>query len=285
MQHRLKFLPLETCPNCVGSSWNSSSETPERQLQSWTAMFTTKQFRRPSLHETISHLCHEKTRLARFLRYAYARLYDQLKYQFLVKTSIFSWYAKYQSRPQSSCLLRIRALGNSDTKCVFIGFRKEQWQASLIGAFMLARAESRRQLLAIRTLRRMFFYIEVMPRYKIRGSGQLPFLLIRHLWIRSIYIKQLWGRLKVKGDSANPRPLDCTKHWPSKHSGSWSLPSSRNIPYEVTTLWKTHKINIFGLRIYWESGWLSGYLSGLPPLRAGLQFWPRPACGLSFTRS
>ena len=31
------------------------------------------------------------------------------------------------------------------------------------------------------------------------------------------------------------------------------------------------------------SGWLSGYLSGLPPLRAGVQFWPRPACGLSFS--
>ena len=37
--------------------------------------------------------------------------------------------------------------------------------------------------------------------------------------------------------------------------------------------------------VSWESGWLSGYLSGLPPLRAGIQFWPRPACGLSFSRS
>ena len=34
-----------------------------------------------------------------------------------------------------------------------------------------------------------------------------------------------------------------------------------------------------------ESGWLSGYLSGLPPLQAGVIFWPRPACGLSFSRS
>ena len=34
-----------------------------------------------------------------------------------------------------------------------------------------------------------------------------------------------------------------------------------------------------------HAGWLSGYLSGLPPLRAGVQFWPRPACGLSFSRS
>ena len=33
------------------------------------------------------------------------------------------------------------------------------------------------------------------------------------------------------------------------------------------------------------SGWLRGYLSGLQPLRAGVQFWPRPACGLSFSRS
>ena len=35
-------------------------------------MFTTKQFRRSSLHEIISHLCLEKTRHARFLRYLYA---------------------------------------------------------------------------------------------------------------------------------------------------------------------------------------------------------------------
>ena len=34
-----------------------------------------------------------------------------------------------------------------------------------------------------------------------------------------------------------------------------------------------------------ESGWLSGFLSGLPPLRAGVQFWLRLACGLSFSRS
>ena len=35
----------------------------------------------------------------------------------------------------------------------------------------------------------------------------------------------------------------------------------------------------------WESGWLSGYLSSLPPLLAGVQLWPRLACGLSFSRS
>ena len=38
----------------------------------WTTMFTTEQFRRSSLHEIISHLCLEKTRHARFLRYVYA---------------------------------------------------------------------------------------------------------------------------------------------------------------------------------------------------------------------
>ena len=35
-------------------------------------MFTTEQCRRSSLHEIISHLCLEKTRHARFLRYVYA---------------------------------------------------------------------------------------------------------------------------------------------------------------------------------------------------------------------
>ena len=35
-------------------------------------MFTTQQFRRSSLHEIISHLCLEKTRHARFLRFVYA---------------------------------------------------------------------------------------------------------------------------------------------------------------------------------------------------------------------
>ena len=35
-------------------------------------MFTTEQFRRSTLHEIISHLCLEKTRHARFLRYVYA---------------------------------------------------------------------------------------------------------------------------------------------------------------------------------------------------------------------
>ena len=35
-------------------------------------MFTTEQLRRSTLHEIISHLCLEKTRHARFLRYVYA---------------------------------------------------------------------------------------------------------------------------------------------------------------------------------------------------------------------
>ena len=70
--HRLKFLAFKTCPNCIGRSWNSSTERPERQLHSWTAMFTAEHFRPPSLHEAISHLCLEKTRHARLLRYVYA---------------------------------------------------------------------------------------------------------------------------------------------------------------------------------------------------------------------
>ena len=72
IQPRLKFLALKTCPNCIGRSWNSSTERPERQLHSWTAMFTTEHFRRPSLRESISHLWLEKTRHAWSLRYVYA---------------------------------------------------------------------------------------------------------------------------------------------------------------------------------------------------------------------
>ena len=41
--HRLKFLAFKTCPNCIGRSWNSSTERPERQLHSWTAIFTDSQ--------------------------------------------------------------------------------------------------------------------------------------------------------------------------------------------------------------------------------------------------
>ena len=55
--HPLEFVPVKPCPDCLGSSWDPSTERPERQLHSSTAMFATKQARRPSLHETISHLC------------------------------------------------------------------------------------------------------------------------------------------------------------------------------------------------------------------------------------
>ena len=101
VQHRLKFLAFKTCPNCIGRSWNSCTERPEGQLHSWTAMFTTKHFRRPSLHETISHLCLQKTRHARFLHLRLC-LYNQLKCQFLAKTSIFflPWYV---SKSQNVC--------------------------------------------------------------------------------------------------------------------------------------------------------------------------------------
>ena len=88
IQHWLKLLAFKTCPNCIGRSWISSTERPERQLHSWTAMFTTEHFRRPSLHETISHLCLEKTRHARFLPYEFMPVESvQVKCQFLVKTS------------------------------------------------------------------------------------------------------------------------------------------------------------------------------------------------------
>ena len=43
-----------------------------------------------------------------------------------------------------SWLRERRALGNPETKCLPIGFREEQWTASLIGAFVLARGVSRR---------------------------------------------------------------------------------------------------------------------------------------------
>ena len=32
IKHRLKFLAFKTCPNCIGSPWNSSTERPERRL-------------------------------------------------------------------------------------------------------------------------------------------------------------------------------------------------------------------------------------------------------------
>ena len=56
-------------------------------------MFTTNYFRCPCLPETISHLCLQKTRQARFLHLRLC-LYNQLKCQLLVKTSIFIlvWY-------------------------------------------------------------------------------------------------------------------------------------------------------------------------------------------------
>ena len=51
-------------------------------------MFTTEHFRRPGLHETISHLCLEKIRHARFLPYEFMPVESvQVKCQFLVKTS------------------------------------------------------------------------------------------------------------------------------------------------------------------------------------------------------
>ena len=54
-----------------------------------------------------------------------------------------------------------RALGNPETKCLLIGFRKEQSNASLIGVFMLARGVSRRRKVQVQfNLRRMFSYKE-----------------------------------------------------------------------------------------------------------------------------
>ena len=70
-----------------------------------------------------------------------------------------------------------RALGNPETKCLLIGFHEEQ---SKRGVFMLERRVSRHRkvetpnFLAIRTLRRMFFYI-VFP----RALGRSYVLVIR----------------------------------------------------------------------------------------------------------
>ena len=75
-------------------------------------MFTTEHFRRPSLHETISHLCFEKTRHVRFLPYEFMPVESvQLKCQFLVKTSIliFFWHATYQ---------RARTFTHARTECL-----------------------------------------------------------------------------------------------------------------------------------------------------------------------
>ena len=88
--HWLKFLSFRTCPNCIGRSWNSSTERPERQLHSWTAMFTTEHFRRPSLHETISHLClgEDQTRTVLTLSLC---LQNQLKCQLLENLRMRWW--------------------------------------------------------------------------------------------------------------------------------------------------------------------------------------------------
>ena len=66
-------------------------------------MFTTQHFRRPSLHETISHLRLEKTRHARSLPYEFMPVESvQLKCQFLVKTSMFFFFLeRYVSESQN----------------------------------------------------------------------------------------------------------------------------------------------------------------------------------------
>ena len=75
-------------------------------------MFTTQHFRRPSLHETISHLRLEKTRHARSIPYEFMPVESvQLKCQFFVKTSIliFFWNATYQ---------RARTFTHARTECL-----------------------------------------------------------------------------------------------------------------------------------------------------------------------
>ena len=73
IQHRLKILAFKTCSNCIGRSWNSSTERPERRLH-WCC-------EPPCLQQSnlgvpvcmkSSLTCLEKTRHARFLRYVYA---------------------------------------------------------------------------------------------------------------------------------------------------------------------------------------------------------------------
>ena len=57
IQHRLTFLAFKTCPNCIGRSWNSCTERPETTSLVNRHVYSKADFRRPSLHETISHLC------------------------------------------------------------------------------------------------------------------------------------------------------------------------------------------------------------------------------------
>ena len=73
IQHRLKILAFKTCSNCIGRSWNSSTERPERRLHCCCEP--------PCLQQSnlgvpvcmkSSLTCLEKTRHARFLRYVYA---------------------------------------------------------------------------------------------------------------------------------------------------------------------------------------------------------------------
>lgn len=88
----IEDLAFKTCTHCIGRSWNSSTEGPERQLHSWADMFTTEHFRRASQKETISHLCLEKTRHAPFLHYVYACRINCKVNSLLKKTSNPSYF-------------------------------------------------------------------------------------------------------------------------------------------------------------------------------------------------
>ena len=56
----------------------------------------------------------------------------------------------------------------------------------------------------------------------------------------------------------------------------------------ISFRWRSHCLTWRQSAFIWESGCLSGYLSSLPALLAGVQLWPWPTCGtcgLSFSRS
>ena len=53
----LNFLLLQTCPNCIGWSWNLSTKRPDRRLHSGPPYLLHSIIGRLSRRETTSHLC------------------------------------------------------------------------------------------------------------------------------------------------------------------------------------------------------------------------------------
>ena len=53
--HPLHSLEVKSRPNCLGRSWNPTTERPERQLHSWKTMFPYIQYWRSNHRQIISH--------------------------------------------------------------------------------------------------------------------------------------------------------------------------------------------------------------------------------------